>query len=382
MSISGNIKTFPLTDLLQWFSMSRNSGALAITARETIVRVFLKNGVLVTALTNDPSRRIGQFLISRGYISEDDLRRALNIQENQEEVRIGDVLCESGFLEKPLLAKALRERTCEIVYDLFMLEDGLFHFDNTTDVPPGVVELNLGLEQLVMEGIRRKDEWERIREVLPTLSTRLVRVGNAPIPPSNTKGDEDDDIDCSLMGTLLDALESESRTISELVFATRRSPYDVSAALYQLYRKNCVDIFQPPPQLEQACSEEELFQSLEDEISRLIETNSYQEGRDRILEARQKGIDPHRLDLLVEKLAEKERTYLQRILPPNSVPILLWDMARARAEGLNPKEGYLLSRLGEGMSVKTLGQVMPLGEMEILRLLQSLLQKGVIRVQK
>jgi hypothetical protein len=59
----------------------------------------------------------------------------------------------------------------EALYTLFTLPSGSFVFEENADLPPR--EINGSNEMLIMEGIRRVDEWTAIRDRTPPLDTVL-----------------------------------------------------------------------------------------------------------------------------------------------------------------------------------------------------------------
>jgi hypothetical protein len=90
--------------------------------------------------------------------------------------------------------------------------------------------------------------------------------------------------------------------------------------------------------------------------------------------------DPPWLGALRAWLEKDENEFLRQRYSEQAVPFLAVDMKQIRREELDPREGFLLSRMGEGMNLKTLCQVMPLAKVEILRLLHSLERRGIVRL--
>ncbi len=371
--LSGNIKTFPLTDLLQWFSLSRKSGVLTITASHYFVKVLVKNGVLTGVLTNDPQRRIGQFLLSRGYINEEKLMKALNHQEEAAGGHLlGEILCREGDIDREKMENAIRERTEEIIYDLFLLDEGTFHFEDPSAIPTGSIELNLVMDFLVMEGIRRKDEWTRYREIIPTSSMRFMAVpGRTPRP---------DKVDDFARETLL-MLQDGPQLVSDIIMATRRSPFDVYAALFSLYDEQCIEKVVEPLAVDEATCPIPSIRKLEDDIRNYISKKEFSNAAMLLAELRREGFALSWLENTAEWVDREEKSYLLTAYTGDTVPYLVQELRCIRQELITPREGFLISRLGEGMNVKMLCQIMPLGETEILRLVHSLRSKGVIDIR-
>jgi len=232
MAVSGKIKTFPLTDLFQWISLSRKSGVLRISCGDYLIQVFFRKGVLVSATSTEPSRRLGQYLLARGFLDEERLRLALTRQEQTEGERLlGDVLQQLGLLDQGQIDRALRERAAELVYDLFLLEDGVFFFEEREGIPDNLVPINLNIDSLILEGVRRKDEWERIRQLLPDDTIRL-RVVPKPKAPAGAPTE--------LRRKIL-SLPDRDYSIGEIGMHTRRSAFDVYFEVFRMVKDGVSD---------------------------------------------------------------------------------------------------------------------------------------------
>jgi pSer/pThr/pTyr-binding forkhead associated (FHA) protein len=127
-TMSGSIEEVPLPDLLQLFGTSKKSGVLVIRTDDDVGRIYLKKGAISYAIIND----------------------------------LDDV--------PPLKS----------VYRMLTWQKGLFDLD-----PPEEREfsneMNMNVQEILMEGIRQLDEFNRLRAELPELNARLVV--NAPLIP-------------------------------------------------------------------------------------------------------------------------------------------------------------------------------------------------------
>src|SRR5512140_2309619 len=166
MSLKGDLRTMPLPDVLQWVATGRKTGTLHVERRSVQKRILLRDGAIYSSWSNDPRESLGQFLIRPRLLSEQQLFRALLAQEEKGRL-LGSILVTEGLLTEDGLKGALKAKAEETVYDLFLWPSGLIEFE--TPVTP-----------VILEGIRRVDEWQRIRAVFPTMETTF-QVG-APLP--------------------------------------------------------------------------------------------------------------------------------------------------------------------------------------------------------
>src|SRR5271166_3791821 len=128
-TMSGAIDEVPLPDLLQLFGTSKKSGVLVIRTDDDVGKIYLKKGNISFAIIND----------------------------------LDDV--------QPLKS----------LYRMLTWAKGLFDLD-----PPEerefAGEMNLSVQEILMEGMRQLDEFNRIREDLPDLASRIT-INGPLIPP-------------------------------------------------------------------------------------------------------------------------------------------------------------------------------------------------------
>jgi hypothetical protein len=365
----GNIKGRSLTELLQSYSLSRKSGSLRILTHDHTYQLYIFKGVLVAVSTSEPARKIGQYLISRGYLDEASLRDALEEQEVLGNRRLGEILATHGVLSPEQMERAVRERAEEIVADLFLLEEAVFHFDDRSVFPDELVNLDIDLDSLVLEGIRRKEEWARLQRVLGGESVRVRACPPAAPPPGSPT---------EFQSWLLKLVEADM-SVGEVVIRSRRSAYEVYLALYRLLEEGRLEIVTGKAGRRSSPVVLDLKQ-LEEEVRTLARGRDYLQAWEHLRSLQSQLSDPPWLGELRSWLEKDEDLFLNQRYSEQSVPVLAVDMAQIRREELEPREGFLLSRLGEGMNLKTLCQVMPLAKVEILRLLHSLERRGIVRL--
>jgi len=136
-TMSGSIEEVPLPDLLQLFGTSKKSGVLVIRTERDVGRIFLKKGLVAFAVVND----------------------------------LDDVQPTKGL------------------YRMLTWDKGLFDLDPPEERSfPN--EMNASVQELLIEGMRQLDEFNRIRPDLPDLAAR-ISLHTPLIPPlRELKADE------------------------------------------------------------------------------------------------------------------------------------------------------------------------------------------------
>ena len=92
--------------MLQSYSLSRKSGTLRILTHDHSYQLNIFKGALVAVSTSEPARKIGQYLISRGFLDETSLRDALEEQDVLGNRRLGEILAVHGVLSPQQMDQA------------------------------------------------------------------------------------------------------------------------------------------------------------------------------------------------------------------------------------------------------------------------------------
>ncbi len=177
-SFKGNLEILNLSDIFQSLAMNRHSGTLIVTDGKRDKKIYFAEGE-VTLLSSSKRMRLGELLIAAGKITAEDLDLALKLQK-QSRKKLGEILVEEGFCEEEEIFRLVRQQIEEEIYDLFLWRKAEFEFiadaipeDMARDAP-NLTRLSLNTNSLIMEAMRRLDEWNVMQSAVP--STKEVFV--------------------------------------------------------------------------------------------------------------------------------------------------------------------------------------------------------------
>lgn len=179
--LEGSLSAVSVPDLLTFINMMKKTGVLVLRQGETVRRIFWDRGEMIFASSSDPEEALGAFLVRHGKITqEENMRSGMQVEPGR---RQGKILVQMGVLTPKELWWAVKNQVLEIIYAAFTLRSGHFAFEET-EAPHGEkIKLSVSTTNIIMEGIRRLDEWPRIREVIPS-----DRVVPRPAPPEQRDG--------------------------------------------------------------------------------------------------------------------------------------------------------------------------------------------------
>ena len=165
MAVSGNLRSMPFADLMQWIAMSQKGGTLVIKGRRFTKKILFRQGLVEAVTSNNPREHLGYYLVGWGYLSEEELTRMLSLQQTQK-VALGELLVQSGRMTRDEVDRIIRIKTEVTVYDLMLWEEGEF-FLLDEDAPRREFQgLGLAVDHFLFEGARQADETRRIRELI------------------------------------------------------------------------------------------------------------------------------------------------------------------------------------------------------------------------
>jgi tetratricopeptide (TPR) repeat protein len=171
MAIQGPIQELGVVDLLQLLALSRNTGRLeAVSARgDRRVVLSLEDG-FVTGLSGSPAElRLGRLLVLHGVATDANVKRGLALQAALPERRLGEILVEQQLAAEADVRRELNFQIEEALFDLLRWEEGQIRFDEESPGPTGRIEVRLPTDSLLMDTVRRLDEWTEVTTLDPSI---------------------------------------------------------------------------------------------------------------------------------------------------------------------------------------------------------------------
>ncbi|OQX85328.1 MAG: hypothetical protein B6D63_02510 [Candidatus Latescibacteria bacterium 4484_7] len=162
MDFGGELSIVDPSTIFQIFNMSRLTGELKFIRHDNVASFFFKEGELIYATVDTRSKKIGQFLIEEGHITQQQLDEILHEYLSQDsKQRIGNLLIKHGYLDYDTLVDTIQEQMKEVVYDVLSWQEGRFVFFNNILPSDEDILLDIKLDHLILEGLKRLDETAR-----------------------------------------------------------------------------------------------------------------------------------------------------------------------------------------------------------------------------
>jgi len=324
----GTFALMPLPDLVEFLARRQVSGSLSCE-RGTVRKVlFVVSGVAVGASSNDPREYLGQLLMNFGHITEEQLTKAFETQE-ETKIRLGKVLTMVGLVQPEVIRDTLALKIRETLLDAFVWDSGVFRVDDAAPPPVDELDVEVPLLEIVREAEFRTTAWQAFRAQFPT-GTATLAVDEAKVPPDLLEGS----VDARLL-----ELAREGKTIDEVGLALHATDFHLYQRLYALNRQGIleaaedIDLSAPDPAPPPPAESEEALRDL-----------------------RRAFLDPPRTPRLKVKAQ---------------------DVALMR---LSAAEKYLLGRCDGTRDLRQIVKLAPLAEPEVLRALQKFVDGRIVEL--
>ncbi len=176
MILEGLLQDFSIVELLQLIAMGRKTGLLEIDedSDKNKANVFIQKGIVSHIRLKKNVVPINVMLIKAGLITAEQAKFAHKYQQEMiNKERYGAVLLKLNYISRHNLRKVIQEQMEEALYSLFDWQKGSFRFYDSGELELADFPLNMSIENLILEGSRRQDEWVRILTVVPHLDVKF-----------------------------------------------------------------------------------------------------------------------------------------------------------------------------------------------------------------
>jgi len=345
------------------------------------------------------------------------LRKALAKQETQR-THLGRILVDSGALSEDELRVQLEDKAQETIFGLFDWDDAEFRFADDETAAPNILAVDMRVEDILLRGAQRWDEMQRFRSVFNNPGIVLARTER--VPPAEVFRNR-------MARRIFESIDGE-RSVAEILLHAHGSEYLVTKFLYELHRAGVVEIVEikpvidapsPPPASAPMQVAELERETLAPEVTvakpaavravraarapelgvggahpatpsavaegdlefarRLLSRGEF----DSALEILDRAYKAQPSDEALRRLlAEAEASFIEKayrhFLPPTKIVTLHRVAESLTAEQLSPTEFFLLSRIDGTWDIRSIIQITPLREVDVLRTLKRMREKGLI----
>lgn len=237
-ALSGDLGIISIADVLTLLQDQAQTGTLSLSHAEARLEVFLRQGRIdfATARGVPEEFLLGRFLVESGQMTAGALSGILELRALYPEGKglLGADLIQRKLISPEGLRKAMSLQTQALVFEGLRWGSGRFRFNTAAELPTLAREaaLALPIDALIMEGLRRVDEWRLIEREIGDFAMVFVR--NEEKLTTFGRG--------KLLRDEVAVLEfvNGKNSVRDIIAMAKMGSFDVTKMLYRLLRNKLI----------------------------------------------------------------------------------------------------------------------------------------------
>jgi hypothetical protein len=179
LTIRGEIETSSVPELLRSLLGSGETGILTLRRGDVTKSIFIQQGRVVYAASNNTDERLGESLVIRGKITARQFLEASKMIRPGR--RLGGILVEMAALDAEDLMPSVEQQVHDILMELFDWTHGEYELVIKDMDPDQVLSLQISTENLILKGIRRSRSFSQVIRGIGDIDAVLVPTGTTEV---------------------------------------------------------------------------------------------------------------------------------------------------------------------------------------------------------
>lgn len=221
-----------LPNIIGFVAQTEKTGVLVLNRKNDKIEIgFIKGNVNGAVYTRGGIQElIKEYLVNSGKISLEDFKKILDLHK-ETKLPLEKIMVDEKYVDAEQLKEIIHFKIQEIFDELFSWDSGSYEFiEDLVMYPNSTIKVSLNTQALMMEGMRRMDEWPNIVGTLPSLDIFFKKVDNTKIPEN--LGVEEKRI--------LEILTPEN-SLGDLIRSSGLGKFLTYQAIYNLLKMNIIE---------------------------------------------------------------------------------------------------------------------------------------------
>jgi len=253
---SGYLKDYPFPNIVLDLKRDAKTGILEIKNGPICKKIYVKNGDMIFATSNQEEDHLGEILLKAKKISLDQFYQSIDGAKKTGKLQ-GTILVELGYLKPEDLIWAVTHQVEEIIMSLFRWGDSEFEFIEGPLPSEDVITLKLSPANIIYRGIKRINNFTFIKKVCPPMDAILYYSADPINLFQDIKLDEKDRDILSLI--------DGKRKVQDVLSASPLDNFQTLKTLYALVSTRIIEI-KEKAQMEEDRIGEEILKEPEREL--------------------------------------------------------------------------------------------------------------------
>jgi hypothetical protein len=237
MAIKGNLSDFTLTQLLNLINLAQKTGTLVVERSNEAIEVFFADGKLAYAQVGQQDNSLVGILHKSQMLSPSQYHGIKANINGMSDKELGLLLINANYFSQQDILSSLQAHFIEVLNCLFAWMEGFFRFDAGVYPPEDKITVRINLENIILEGTRKHQEWENLEEEIPTLDIALKFVDR---PNANVKN-----IKLSSEEWRVIPYVDPRNTLQQIARVTKFNGMEIRHVVYSLLQAGIVEMVRP-----------------------------------------------------------------------------------------------------------------------------------------
>lgn len=251
MPLRGTVRDYGLADVLQLISGGARSGRLRLEHGAEVLEWALSSGTVVDVRTDRAlDGALGSRLVQAGLLSDDVLGLAL-AERARTGYPIARILVQGGHLSEDEIREQSTLHRWDLVLAPFTWDGGSYTFDDVELTNHESWAEPLGVDHILMRGLRLVDEWPEASDRVPSRSWVVAR--RVPLPPPAPEPDPFSIVEVAPSGDPqvsdeareIHAVAAPGARVGRILARARLDRFETTLALAELSKRGYI-VLTPP----------------------------------------------------------------------------------------------------------------------------------------
>ncbi|MGE3062288.1 MAG: DUF4388 domain-containing protein [bacterium] len=220
-----------LPNIIGFIAQTEKNGVLSLSNKTDKIEVGFIKGSVNAAVYHRAGMQelIKEYLVNSGKISQESFGKVLDINR-ETRLPLEKILFEEKHITQEQWSEIIQFKIQEIFDELFTWYEGEYEFiEDVIMYPNSTIQIKINTQALMMEGMRRIDEWPNIQLLLPNTDIYFKTADNAAIPAN--LGPEEE---------RLIQIISPDKSLEELIRTSGLGKFLTYQAVYNLLKMNLI----------------------------------------------------------------------------------------------------------------------------------------------
>ncbi len=237
MALKGNLRDFSFSQLLNLISLAKKTGTLEVHGQDKAATISFDHGKLSYAQNDKADNGLAAVLLRTEKLTEKQYQVIKHKANNIGDKELGLMLINSNYVTQEEILSSLKQEFVSTANDIFTWEEGIFQFENNIKPSSDKISLLISLENIIIEGSRQLQEFERLQDEIPSLAMALKF--------TETPGTNIRNVNLSVKEWRVVSFINPKNSMNQIARTTKLSELEFRKIVYSLIQAGLVEIIRP-----------------------------------------------------------------------------------------------------------------------------------------